>query len=482
MKGIFIIFLFCCSSVFAQNIFLAHEVQQPAEPSGGTAIFNQFIVANLQIPFKSVVRGVGARVYVKGIVETDGTMSDLQVLKGIDPQCDQEAVRVLSLYKAWKPAVKEGEKVRQYVSYPVMFKAEPLINFDSTTYGVTDYYDKKFYATSDTEKAEYRVIRYLDERGFLKSDVVSEQKHGKKWSKLVTVPFKKEEVWYRHGFTANKLDSVRAYQISAKDDNLTSYISEATFMPDGRLLAETQYGNNNKKSKLREFDPNGLLRKLRIYEDSSSTEIVWYDNGQLKSVVEYPAEPNLTGKELVYINSWEKDGTYLVKDGNGIWRSEGNEFHGKTYIEGGQVADGQKEGEWTGKWNDGQILYREIYAAGSLLEGTSYENGEETKYSKAIVQPEFKGGINNFYKFLGQNIMYPIEASRRGITGKVMLSFVVCEDGSLCDYKVEKGVGFGLDDEALRVVKKMNYQWEPGEMRGKKVRVKYNVPIVFQLN
>jgi TonB family protein len=479
MKRIFIIFLFCFSSVFAQNIYQPHEVERPVEPTGGTGIFNQFLVANLQMPFKSIVRGTSGRVHVKGIVETDGTMTDLQVSRGLDPLCDQEALRILGLYKAWQPALKNGEKVRQYLTFPIMFKATPPVNFDSTTYSVTDYFDKKFYATSDPEKAEYRVVRYLDDRGFLKSDVVSEQKKGKKWSEMVTVPFARKEVWFKHAYNANKIDSVRAYEISARDENLTSYVSEATFLPGGQLLSETQYDSNNKKSKSREFDLNGLLRKLRIYSDSSSTEIVWYDNGQVKSVVEYPAESNLAGKELVYINSWDRDGTQTVKDGNGSWRGEGGELYGGSYIEEGNVVDGHKDGGWIGKWSDGKILYKEIYAAGALLEGTSYEGSEEVRYTKAVIQPKFKGGVNNFYKFLGQNIMYPLEASRRGIQGRVFLSFVVCEDGSLCDYKVEKGVGFGLDDEALRVVKKMNHLWEPGEMRGKKVRVKYNLPINF---
>ncbi|MNL86882.1 Gram-negative bacterial tonB protein [compost metagenome] len=62
-----------------------------------------------------------------------------------------------------------------------------------------------------------------------------------------------------------------------------------------------------------------------------------------------------------------------------------------------------------------------------------------------------------------------------------MLSFVVCEDGSMCEYKVENRVGYGLDEEALRVVKLMNGKWNPGELRGQKVRVKYNVPINFQI-
>jgi TonB family protein len=108
-------------------------------------------------------------------------------------------------------------------------------------------------------------------------------------------------------------------------------------------------------------------------------------------------------------------------------------------------------------------------------------NGEKISYKNKALQPKFKGGLPEFYKFLGQNIKYPSEAARNRISGRVYLSFVVCEDGSLCDYEVVKGVRRDLDNEALRVVKSMSGKWEPGVMRGQKVRVKYNLPINFQL-
>jgi TonB family protein len=107
---------------------------------------------------------------------------------------------------------------------------------------------------------------------------------------------------------------------------------------------------------------------------------------------------------------------------------------------------------------------------------------ERSETIQARVNPQFKGGIKEFYKFLGTNIRYPMDAARLGVTGKVKLSFVVREDGTMGECKVDSGVGFGIDDEALRVVRKMNGLWEPGSLRGKTVGVRYTVPINFQLN
>jgi TonB family protein len=155
--------------------------------------------------------------------------------------------------------------------------------------------------------------------------------------------------------------------------------------------------------------------------------------------------------------------------------------NGRWVFEQGKVVNGIKDGKWVGKLADSTRYYEEEYDLGQFKNGISWINGAKTEYTKPQIQPEFKGGIKEFYKFLAMNIRYPIDAARRGVSGRVMLSFVVCEDGSMCEYKVENRVGYGLDEEALRVVKLMNGKWDPGSMRGQKVKVKYNVPINFQM-
>ncbi|MGY4383599.1 TonB family protein [Pedobacter sp. UYP24] len=95
-------------------------------------------------------------------------------------------------------------------------------------------------------------------------------------------------------------------------------------------------------------------------------------------------------------------------------------------------------------------------------------------------QPTFEGGMDNFYKYLSKTVKYPADAQKLNKQGKVFLSFVVEKDGALTDIKVERGVGFGLDEEAVRVMK-ASPKWIPGIQNGKKVRVKYNIPLNFTL-
>jgi protein TonB len=92
------------------------------------------------------------------------------------------------------------------------------------------------------------------------------------------------------------------------------------------------------------------------------------------------------------------------------------------------------------------------------------------------VKPDFPGGIEKFYKFVGNNYKTPEE---EGLKGKVYVTFVVEKDGSLTDIKVLRDIGYGTGAEAIRVLKKCP-RWTPGEQNGKKVRVLYSLPITIQ--
>ncbi len=94
--------------------------------------------------------------------------------------------------------------------------------------------------------------------------------------------------------------------------------------------------------------------------------------------------------------------------------------------------------------------------------------------------PEFPGGMQELYTFLGNNIKYPVMAKESGIQGKVYVTFVVEVDGSITDVRVLRGIGGGCDEEAIRVVQSMP-KWTPGKQRGKPVRVQYNLPVRFTL-
>jgi periplasmic protein TonB len=101
-------------------------------------------------------------------------------------------------------------------------------------------------------------------------------------------------------------------------------------------------------------------------------------------------------------------------------------------------------------------------------------------YLNAEVMPEYPGGKKSLIKYLQDNLVYPLTAKENGITGTVTISFVIDEDGSVTNAKVEKGIGGGCDQEALRIVREMR-KWKPGRQGDKYVRVQTSIPITFAL-
>jgi periplasmic protein TonB len=101
-------------------------------------------------------------------------------------------------------------------------------------------------------------------------------------------------------------------------------------------------------------------------------------------------------------------------------------------------------------------------------------------FSAVEQAPEFKGGMEAFYKYLQQSIRYPAKAVKKGIQGKVLVSFIVEKDGSLSNIRVVRGVAKDIDAEAFRVIK-ASPNWNPGIQNGRPVRVIYNTPISFTL-
>ena len=93
---------------------------------------------------------------------------------------------------------------------------------------------------------------------------------------------------------------------------------------------------------------------------------------------------------------------------------------------------------------------------------------------------EFPGGIQEFYASIGRELNYPDQALRLGIEGRVYVEFTVDRDGALTDVHVVKGIGAGCDTEAVRVIRTLP-NFIPGKQRGKPVKVKMVLPVLFKM-
>jgi periplasmic protein TonB len=97
------------------------------------------------------------------------------------------------------------------------------------------------------------------------------------------------------------------------------------------------------------------------------------------------------------------------------------------------------------------------------------------------VYPSYPGGDKELANFFSKNIKYPQDAEENGVEGTVTISFTVDEKGKVAMAKTTNNkLGYGLEEEALRVFNKMPV-WKPGALKGKNVKTRYTLPVRFQL-
>jgi TonB family protein len=117
-----VIFLLLMSTAGSTGeIRIYSAVSDNPVPPGGMRIFLQYLHKNLRYPPEALDKGTGGTVYLQFIVETDGTLSELQVVRGIGDGCDEEALRLLKTSPLWTPGMHRGRAVRVRMGLPVTF-------------------------------------------------------------------------------------------------------------------------------------------------------------------------------------------------------------------------------------------------------------------------------------------------------------------------------------------------------------------------
>lgn len=107
---------------------------------------------------------------------------------------------------------------------------------------------------------------------------------------------------------------------------------------------------------------------------------------------------------------------------------------------------------------------------------------EDGVYMYVDQMPVYPKGQEEIMKYLTETVKYPAVALAKGVSGNVLVQFVVKKNGKISDFKVMRGVDPLLDEEALRAVKEIPGKWIPGREKGKKVPVAYTIPVSFRLD
>lgn len=122
----------------------------------------------------------------------------------------------------------------------------------------------------------------------------------------------------------------------------------------------------------------------------------------------------------------------------------------------------------------------EVVVEELVIESEPEEEQVDEVFSIVEQMPSFPGGNTKFYEFIAKNLKYPRRALKANVEGKVVVRFVVAEDGDVSDVEVLKGIGYDCDEEAIRVLNN-SPNWIPGKQRGRNVKVRVMVPLTFDI-
>jgi periplasmic protein TonB len=143
-------------------------------------------------------------------------------------------------------------------------------------------------------------------------------------------------------------------------------------------------------------------------------------------------------------------------------------------MEGAIIGTQNVEGELTTQQN------LEGIESESSTAGTLAGEKEGTIFDHVADMPYFEGGEAGLMRHIGNKMRYPRKAVLEQIEGVVVVQFIVDRSGKITDATVLKGLGYGTDEEALRVINSLP-NWTPGRQNGKPVAVRFTLPIRFNL-
>ncbi len=198
----------------------------------------------------------------------------------------------------------------------------------------------------------------------------------------------------------------------------------------------------------------------------------WYENGNLKLEGVYVEDEKTFVGELKVFQFWNSKNAQTVIDGNGDYEEIADSFFAS-----GKIKEGFKDGIWEGYDKKMGYTFSEEYENKKFKSGTSVDSNKISRNYKIVqLRPEPKNGISDFYKHVAKNFRVP---EVQGLKGKIFISFVIDKDGQVVEPKILKSIGYGTDEQAIKVVTTYK-NFAPGEIRGIKIRCTYSLPITIQ--
>ncbi len=505
--------------------------QMPEFP-GGMIGLKRYIAQNIIYPKAARESGIEGRIFCRFVVNKDGSIGPVEVIKKVHPLLDNEAIRVLKSLPKFKPAESNGKPVRVWYSIPITFDIPNLNNenrklpeFPGGNDKIMKYFTEHFmypanlrnpnaYGTMDIEyeitktgeigkvKVVKKIHPLLDKEAVRVIKSFPKFKPGEKNGVPADMVFELPVVFEEPIFDYTK----RKPKFLHLKKNIYQYISENLIYPEEALYA----GKTGTVKVKFELTKNGKIDKINIL----SGDYI-FRNEAMRLVKNLPElEPvKVKGK---FINVWYQSDINFKNKSVKVQRAKYPEGDKKIYsfldekfkpfIKNKEDSDYlylvfqvKKDGKigkikilkGINKRID-SIALNVISSLPDFIPGKVNNKIADTWYPLSLdfrkqtfiyvrKMPEFPGGITALKRYIAENVEYPKTARSKGIQGTIFIRFEVTETGKVGKIEIQKGVHPLLDNAAIKVVKS-SPDFIPGEQNGVKVSVWYSIPVTFKLN
>ncbi|WP_418262581.1 energy transducer TonB [Flavobacterium faecale] len=255
---------------------------------------------------------------------------------------------------------------------------------------------------------------------------------------------------------------------------------EIKWYKNGVKQSVKNYANGKLDGKNSSWYDNGNQKSTSFYIRGGVNGKVtdWYENGNKKSEVVYEfittkLSATTTSKTTeVKINQfWDENGVQKVIDGNGDYEIDENNFYAQ-----GKVKNGYYDGVWKGNYKNYNYRYNEIYKDNRFVSGEGIDKDNLThQYTSIRTKPQPKNGITDLNKYIAKNFQMK---NTDNFSGNLFVSIEVEADGTVSNVKIIKDIGNDASQELIRVLKGYK-DWNPGELRGRKVKSTITLPIAI---
>lgn len=440
---------------------------------GGFEALQTFIADNIDYPKVASENGISGKVFVGFVINTKGEVTDAKIIKGVDPNLDAEAMRVINAMPNWSPGQQRGKNVNVAYTIPVNFALTEEKPHVERIEGA--------FVDASKMKVKDRAIKTIGEKTELKATIIDADNKPVFGATVLAKGTTKGTMTDKKGeftllldnpdqvvvisFVGKKTLSIKLGSPYIDSDEVVFQIVEE--------MPKFPGGKNAMMKYLAETINYPTIAKEKGIQGRVYCSFVVAKDGSIKNAkVERSVDPSLDQEAIRVINTMPK---WIP----GMQRGKNVNVSFMLPINFVIQSDKKSKHEKLSVIENTNNISEIAVVTYDNLENKSAN--EETVFQIVEEMPKFPGGEKAMTEFLFFNFKYPKLAKENGIQGRVYCSFIVAKDGSIKDVKVVRSVEPSLDQEAIRLIKAMP-KWIPGKQRGENVNVQFMLPINFAIN